>query len=143
MGSKECVMYGYLGGDEFSLKIGYNNSAIRDFKDYNDEDKLYISGINPMDISCYGTGEYADTSLIQGGGNSESPACTGSGNNTNIHIEKFIQGSDLIPGKTETAIITLEGENVGKVGGWMKKAKNEDGLLSDSDLKKLPIYIQK
>lgn len=123
---RECVMYGYWNtdangknlnnkGDTFILDFSSRNYTIEDFKKMEDPDIIIIAGTKTPWTDKDKNGY---------------PALNIS------HKNKFGKIIDL---KT----ITFRDVTFGEVGGWVTKAKNEDGLLNDANLKKLPIYIQK
>ena len=102
------------------MKIQDETLYLKDFKkNENDGDKIYLPG------------GYADITAKQA-----SPG--------KITISATYEKKGQNGTTTSWVNVVLEDTSwsLEKVGGWVEKAKNEDGLLTDTQLKKLPIYIK-
>ena len=95
-GARDCIVYGYTGGDEFYLQEGFNSFIVKDFKNNNDEDKLFIKG-----------------------GSLDEPTKSGL---PSVRVGYYIP-NDFVP-KTIYRTIVLEGATTEKVEGWVEIAKN-------------------
>jgi len=51
---KKCVMHGYLGDDSFKTARKHTDFTLKDFKDFNEADKLIINRPKSLTSTMYG-----------------------------------------------------------------------------------------
>ncbi len=123
---KECILYTDRGGDRIMQGTKQKNIVVKDFTNNNDKDKLFVDrGSTTLFFH-----NFKVTSENKNGVN---------GINLSSQYVVMDGGEEVVAEVRDTF---LEGVTLNDVEGWVKDAKNEDGMLDSTDFDKLTIIIK-